>query len=93
MLEKRNPTDADAKYNAACCRALTAALEAKGKDPDATRLAKDDADKAMTWLTKAVAAGYADAANLKKDTDFDFLRDREDFQKIVAELDKKVQKK
>jgi serine/threonine protein kinase/tetratricopeptide (TPR) repeat protein len=93
MLEKRNPTGAIPMYNAACGRAVTAALQAKAKEPDAGRLAKEDADKAMAWLTKAVAAGWADAAQTKKDTDLDFLRDREDFKKLLAELDAKFKVK
>jgi hypothetical protein len=55
----------------------------------AARLAKEDADQAMAWLIKAVAAGYAGAAQTKKDTDLDFLRDREDFKKLLAELENK----
>jgi serine/threonine protein kinase/tetratricopeptide (TPR) repeat protein len=93
MWEKQNPTDAPDLYSAACCRAVTAELQAKAKDPDAARLAKEDADKAMAWLTKAVAAGYPDADYIKKDADLDFLRDREGFKKLVAELEKKSQEK
>jgi hypothetical protein len=48
---------------------------------------------AMAWLPKAVAAGYKDVASIRKDADLDFLRDREDFQKLVAELEKKMEKK
>jgi tetratricopeptide (TPR) repeat protein len=86
MWEKRNLADAGSLYSAACHRAITAALQAKAKAPDAARLAKEDADKAMAWLTKAVAAGYTDIGNMKKDADLDFLRDREDFKKLLAEL-------
>jgi TPR repeat protein len=72
---------------------VTAAVQAKTPGADAARLAKEDTDKAMAWLTKAVAAGYKDAAHMKKDTDLDFLRDREDFQKLLAELDTKREMK
>jgi eukaryotic-like serine/threonine-protein kinase len=89
MLEKLNQTDAMSLYNAACCRAMVASLQAKAKDPDAVRLAKQEADKAMAWLTKAVALGYKDAAHMKKDTDLDALRDRADFKKLVADLETK----
>jgi hypothetical protein len=89
LLEKRNPTDAGSLYNAACCRAVTASMQAKAKDPDAARLAKEDADKAMAWLTKAVAAGYKDAAHMRKVADLDVLRERADFKKLLAELEKK----
>ena len=38
---------------------------------------------------KAVKAGYRDAAHMKKDTDLDPLREREDFKKLLAELEGK----
>ena len=51
-----------------------------------------DGDKqaalAMEWLKKAVAAGYKDVAQIKKDKDLDALRDREDFKKLVTELER-----
>jgi hypothetical protein len=46
-----------------------------------------EANRAMDWLQKAVAAGYQDVNRMKKDTDFDALRDRADFKKPVAELE------
>jgi serine/threonine protein kinase len=89
MQEKRISTDLISLYNAGSFRAVTAALQAKIKSPEAGRLAKEDAEKAMAWLCKAVAAGYNDAAFMKNDTDLDFLRNREDFKKLLAELEKK----
>ncbi len=94
MWEKLNRPDANSLYDAACWRAVTAAVQAKNPAADAARLAKDDADRAMQWLQKAVQAGYKDAAHMKRDTDLDPLRDREDFKKLLAELEaKKVEKK
>ena len=94
MWDKLNRTDAVSLYDAACWRAVTASVQAKTPGTDAARLAQDDADRAMQWLHKAVQAGYKDAAHMKKDTDLDPLRDREDFKKLLAELEaKKVEKK
>ena len=93
MWEKLNRTDVDGLYNAACFRAVTAGVQAKTPGADAARLAKDDADRAMQWLHKAVQAGYKDAAHMKKDTDLDPLRDREDFKKLMAALEKGAEKK
>jgi tetratricopeptide (TPR) repeat protein len=93
MMENRKPTDAPSLYNAACCRAIVASLQAKANVPDAAKLAQDDADKAMAWLTKAVAVGMKDANHIKKDTDLDFLRNRDDFKKLMAELEKIVEPK
>ncbi len=47
------------------------------------------ADWAMEMLRKAVKAGYKDAAHMAKDMDLDPLRDRADFKKLLAELEKK----
>jgi cytochrome c5 len=47
------------------------------------------ADRAIELLQKAVKAGYKDAAHMAKDTDLDALREREDFKKLMAELEKK----
>jgi serine/threonine protein kinase/tetratricopeptide (TPR) repeat protein len=93
MLEKRNPTDAVDIYDTACGRAITALVQARSKEPDAARLAKGEADKAMAWLRKAVAAGWKEAAHMKKDTDLDILRDRDDFKKLMADLEKTSAKK
>ena len=89
MQEKLN-SETSAYYESACFRAIVASLAIKSKKPDAAKIAKEEADKAMTWLTKAVAAGWKDAEHLKKDADLDFLRDREDFKKLVADLEKRA---
>ena len=73
-------------YSAACIRAVTASLQAKAPEANASRLAKEDADKAVVWLTKAVAAGRANSSQIKEDTRLDFLRDREDFQALLRTL-------
>jgi hypothetical protein len=86
MWEKPNRPDADSLYNAACFRAITAAVQAKTKTTDSARLAKVDADRAMELLNQAVKAGYKDAAHMKKDTELNTLRDRPDFQNLVAQL-------
>ncbi len=49
-------------------------------------------DRAMALLHQAVQAGYKDAAHMKKDTDLDPLRGREDFKKLLAELEEKAEK-
>ena len=87
MWEK-NRTDADSLYSAARFRAVTAGVQAKKPGADAAKLAKDDADRAMQWLHKAVQAGYKDAAYVMKDDSLDSLRDRADFKKLLAELEK-----
>ena len=46
-------------------------------------------DAAMKLLHDAVSKGWKDAAHMKKDTNLNPLRPREDFQKLVAELEGK----
>jgi hypothetical protein len=81
-------TDADSLYNSACMRAVCAAVM-QATDPTAAGAAKaqEQADRALAWLQKAVAAGYKDLAHLKKDEDLDPLRSRDDFKKMLAALE------
>jgi serine/threonine-protein kinase len=47
---------------------------------------KTYADRAMATLRRAVAAGYAEVASLRRDIDLDPLRPRRDFQELVMDL-------
>ena len=71
MWEKQKRADLDSLYTAARMWSVTSGVQAKAPAADAARLAKDDADKAMAWLTKAVAAGFKDRAHMEKDKDLD----------------------
>jgi tetratricopeptide (TPR) repeat protein len=53
------------------------------------------AGRAMELLHQAVKAGWKDAAHMAQDSDLDSLRDRDDFKKLIAELQAsgKTQKK
>jgi eukaryotic-like serine/threonine-protein kinase len=82
MWEKLNLTDAESLYTAACFRAVTAKVILTTEQDAAA-----EGDRAMQWLHKAVSAGYANAAQLAQDKDLDALRDREDFQRLLASLD------
>ena len=42
---------------------------------------------AMEWLKKAVDAGFKDVAQIKKDDDLAALREREDFKKLLTDLE------
>jgi tetratricopeptide (TPR) repeat protein len=90
MWEEQRQTiarfDLDFLYDAARCRAITAAAILAGDKSDkAGKEATVEADRAITWLKRAVANGYKDAKQLKKDPDLSALRGREDFKKLVAE--------
>jgi len=85
MFERLKQTDAQSLYSAACFRAVTAAvILAADKSERAAKKADAEADRAMVWLTQAIAAGYHDAAQIREDDDLDALRDRADFKKLVA---------
>jgi tetratricopeptide (TPR) repeat protein len=87
MWESLKRSDGASLYNAACMRAVTAAVLKGAAGADAARLANEEADRAMAWLKQAVAAGYRHAAQMKQDRDLDALRDRADFARLVAELE------
>ncbi len=93
MWEKLGRTDASDLYGASGYRAVTAAvikIDPETPDTDATRLAAAEADRAMTWLHKAVAAGFTDVEHLKRDRALDALSDRQDFKEVLAELQAEV---
>jgi hypothetical protein len=50
-------------------------------------------NRAMEMLTQAMKAGYMDAARMKTDPDLDPLRDRDDFKRLVADLEAKFPSK
>ena len=88
MWEKQNCTAANCFYNAARMRAITAAvLRATDKSPEAAWQADVEADRAMAWLRKAVAAGFNNKLALAFDLDLNALRGREDFKKLIAEME------
>jgi hypothetical protein len=74
----------------ACYRAVTAAaLREKARTPGAKERADEEAERAMSWLRRAVVAGFRDKDGLVKRKDFDALRDRADFREWIAKLEAK----
>jgi tetratricopeptide (TPR) repeat protein len=77
-------------YDLAClCSRLSAAA---GQDDtlspaDRARLEGHHAERAMDFLGKAVAMGYRRPAAMRADHDLDALRDRDDFRKLLADLE------
>ena len=78
-LSKSSNWNAGRLYDFACAYAVASGKFADKKDEDAKR--------AVELLHQAVKAGYKNAAHMKKDRDFDPLRD--DFKQLLAELEKK----
>jgi tetratricopeptide (TPR) repeat protein/tRNA A-37 threonylcarbamoyl transferase component Bud32 len=81
-------TDAGSLYRSACFRSVTAAvIQATNQTPGGTKEAETQANLAVAWLQKAAAAGYKNAATLKKDQDLEVLRPRADFKKLLADME------
>jgi hypothetical protein len=78
----------DQLYNAARAYALCAAAAKQAKGPVAgAPSSKELADHAWALLKQAVAKGYKDATHMNQDKDLDALKDRADFQELLAGLE------
>jgi serine/threonine protein kinase/tetratricopeptide (TPR) repeat protein len=83
------PTDT---YDAARFLSLCIPIVAKHAKPDDKQrkeAAQFYGDAAIKLLREAVNKGYKDVAHMKKDADLAPLRQRQDFQRLVAELERK----
>ena len=81
-------------YDAACFLSLCVPIVAKHdklEDTQRRQAAQFYGDAAMKLLREAVSKGYKDVPHMKKDTDLDPLRPREDFLELVAGLEGKGQ--
>ncbi len=81
-LTKNSTWSAAQWYNFACVYSLASVKITDKKN--------EYADRAMELLQKAVKAGWNDAKHTASDTDLAPLRDREDFKKLLADLEKKA---
>jgi non-specific serine/threonine protein kinase/serine/threonine-protein kinase len=87
-LENLHFTDPDSVYCDACFHVVTAGvLRATNKSTAGQRSADEECDHAMVLLKQAIAAGFNSVAHMKKDPDLDPLRGRDDFKKLVAQLE------
>ncbi len=76
-------------YEAACMLARCVPIVEKTDTLDATKRQAEMqfyADQAIAMLRDAVIKGYKNIEHMKKDKDLDPLRGREDFEKLMAEL-------
>jgi hypothetical protein len=77
-------------YDLACLYARTAGAveqDLKLSPVDRTRLRASYADRAMVFLQDAVAGGYAHPVAMRADADLDPLRARDDFRKLIFDLE------
>jgi tetratricopeptide (TPR) repeat protein len=83
------PADA---YDAACLLSLCIPIVAQHDKLDEKQrqeAAQFYGEAAMKLLRDAASKGFKNVAHMKKDTDLDPLRPREDFKKLIAELEAK----
>jgi eukaryotic-like serine/threonine-protein kinase len=93
LWEDLKRTDAQSLYDAACFRAVAAAvLRAADKSPEGAKEANAEAERAMARLKQAVAAGWKGDDQMKKNDDLKALRERDDFKKLLAEPERGKQK-
>jgi serine/threonine protein kinase/tetratricopeptide (TPR) repeat protein len=87
LWEKRKDTDPKSLYLAASYRALAAtAVRAADPSADGAKQASAEADRAMAWLQKGVAAGWSDVIQMRADRNLDAIRDRADFKALTSQL-------
>jgi len=87
MWDNSGRTDAESHYNTACAHALvTLLIRDRDSSSEGEKQSNDEADRAMDWLRKSIAAGYRNVAHMSKDTDLDVLRNRPDFIKLMAAM-------
>jgi len=83
MWENLDRADADSLFYAACFRTFTAGVLGQAGQLDEAEV---EADRAIAWLQQALAAGFRNAQQLASDEDLDALRERMDFQQLLADL-------
>ena len=80
-------------YDAACGLARCIPIVEKDVQADPERPKQQIrffGDQALAMLRTAIAKGYKNAAHMKKDKNLDPLRQREDFKKLLGELEVKA---
>jgi serine/threonine-protein kinase len=86
ILERLPSLEPLDRYNLACAHGKLAGLATMpGSGMTATE-GRAEAERAMQWLHRAVAAGYRNVALMQRDRDLDPLRSRDDFQALMMDL-------
>jgi eukaryotic-like serine/threonine-protein kinase len=77
------------QFGTACCRAALAGLAERDGAKESAAAGKAEATHAMALLRTAVDTGYRNLAPFQTESSLDPLRKREDFKKLVEELERK----
>ena len=72
----------------ACCHSALASLAGRAGSGVSAAEGEAEAARAMDWLGRAVANGFRNADELRIESALDPLRDRPDFKKLMAEVEK-----
>ena len=89
MCDGLPPLSGSDLFETACCHAALAGLAGRaGSGVSLQPSGEEEATKAMEWLGKEVANGYRNTNKLRIESALDPLRDRADFKKLMAELEK-----
>jgi eukaryotic-like serine/threonine-protein kinase len=73
----------------ACCHAALAGLAGQAGSGVSAAEGEQEADRAMERLQRSVANGFRNTNQIRIESALDALRDRADFKKLMAELEKK----
>jgi thiol-disulfide isomerase/thioredoxin len=91
QLRGDRPNDGSMTYNAACwlADAVRVVQKSTALSADERRRLEDGyAEAAVRLLDKAIKEGYVDRAHMEADTDLDPLRQRQDFQQVLTDLER-----
>jgi serine/threonine protein kinase/tetratricopeptide (TPR) repeat protein len=92
LLEKLAPSSAEDQLLLASWRAACASVVGAGSTPltsSEQALRKKDVEMALLALRQAAAAGSSDIDQVRKNADFNSLRERPDFKTLMDELERK----
>jgi tetratricopeptide (TPR) repeat protein len=75
-------------FERACSHAALAGLAERAGSGVSGDEAKAAATEAMKWLNRLAAIGYRNTNEIRLESSFDLLRGREDYRKLMAELER-----
>ncbi len=90
LVEGRPSATADQLYDLAAVRAKLSTMATQSGPGSKVGDARAEADKSMASLNRALAAGFRNVDQICKDPDFDGLRSRDDFKKLLERLKSSV---
>ena len=82
------PQSGTHSFETACCHATLASLAGRAGSGVSPVEGEQEAARAMEWLGRAIANGFHNTNQLHIESALDSLRDRPDFKKLIAELEK-----